>query len=207
MYVSHDRLAEGGLYGGQRRKGRSSSPAPSSKAKTDGEGEISSNTSGNREESPPDKRSEIPCRYQNCKKPSCKCWHPPVDQNCKSENRMHLWKKMFFSDMLSRGEDQQKVQESGAKGSFAKLKESTQMGCVSQDSYPRKSIQREQGKLGSKHAVKFSKSTWHHIKFRERKGPSRGVSKSVKLMSATRLLQDLRNEHKTKHCKKDAPAE
>ena len=34
---SHDKLAQGDLYGGQRRKGRSSSPAPNSKAKTDEE--------------------------------------------------------------------------------------------------------------------------------------------------------------------------
>ena len=37
---SNVRLVQGDLYGGQRRKGRSSSPAPNSKAKTDGEGEI-----------------------------------------------------------------------------------------------------------------------------------------------------------------------
>ena len=30
-------------------------------------------------------------------------------------------------------------------------------------------------KLGSKHAVKFSKGTWHQLKIRERKGPSRGI--------------------------------
>ena len=48
------------------------------------------------------------------------------------------------------------------------------MGCVSQGSYPRKSIQREPEKLGSKHTVNFSKGTWHQIKNRERKGPSRG---------------------------------
>ena len=29
--------------------------------------------------------------------------------------------------------------------------------------------------MGSKHAVKFSKSTWHQIKIRERKGPLRGI--------------------------------
>ena len=51
----------------------------------------------------------------------------------------------------------------------------TQLGCVSHDSYPRKSILRESGMLGSKHTVKFSKGTWHEIKIRERKGPSRGI--------------------------------
>ena len=39
----------------------------------------------------------------------------------------------------------------------------------------KKSILREVGKLGSKHAVTFSKGTWHHVKNRERKGPSQGV--------------------------------
>ena len=37
------------------------------------------------------------------------------------------------------------------------LKESVQLGCVSQDSYPSESVLREPGKLESKHAVKFSK--------------------------------------------------
>ena len=64
---------------------------------------------------------------------------------------------------------------SGAKGSVALLKEATQLGCVSHDSYPRKSLLREEEKLGSKHAVKFSKGTWHQIIIRERVGPPRGT--------------------------------
>ena len=39
----------------------------------------------------------------------------------------------------------------------------------------KKSILWEVGKLGSKHPVIFSKGTWHHVKIRERKGPSQGV--------------------------------
>ena len=65
--------------------------------------------------------------------------------------------------------------KSGVKGSVALLKESKQLGCVSQDSHPSKSIQRKGRRLGSNHTVKFSKGTWHHIKIREWKGPSRGV--------------------------------
>ena len=49
------------------------------------------------------------------------------------------------------------------------------LGRVSPDSHPRKSILRKEGNLGSDHAVKFSKSTWNHIKIQERKGPSLGV--------------------------------
>ena len=40
---------------------------------------------------------------------------------------------------------------------------------------PRKPSLREVGELGSNHAIKFSKGTRHHIKNRERKGPSQGV--------------------------------
>ena len=48
-------------------------------------------------------------------------------------------------------------------------------GCVSQGSYPRTSVLREPGTLGSKHTVKFSKGTWHLIEIRERNGASRGI--------------------------------
>ena len=46
---------------------------------------------------------------------------------------------------------------------------------MSADSHPRKSILRKAGKLGSKHAIKFSKGTRHQINMRERKGPSRRI--------------------------------
>ena len=55
------------------------------------------------------------------------------------------------------------------------MKETIQLGCVSKDYPGRKSVLREVSNLGSNHTVKFSKSTWHHIKIRERTGPSRGV--------------------------------
>ena len=66
-----------------------------------------------------------------------------------------------------------KSTQGGAKGSVALLQESTQLGCVSQDSCPRKSILREEGKLGSKRAVKFSKGA--DEKNSGKKGPSRGI--------------------------------
>ena len=83
--------------------------------------------------------------------------------------------KCHFRHVEAEGKPDKKLKGGGAEGSVAILKESIQLGCVSQDSYPRKSIQREPGILGSKHAVKFSKGTWHHINFRERKGPSQGI--------------------------------
>ena len=80
-----------------------------------------------------------------------------------------------FRHVEAEGKPNKRSKKGGAKGTVATLKESTQLGCVSQDSYPRKSILREPGRLGSKHAVKFSKGIWHPIKIRERKGPSRRI--------------------------------
>ena len=65
----HDKQVQEDLYGGQRRKGRSSSPAPNSKAKTDEGGENPRKHQATDNESSSDKRSKIPCRYKNCKKP------------------------------------------------------------------------------------------------------------------------------------------
>ena len=142
-------------------KGRSSSPAPNSKANTDGEGEKSSKTS--------------PYHDKKWKKPSCKFWHPLVCQNYKYEIGCKYGRKCFFRHVEAEERPSKKSKKGGAKGSVALLKESTQLGCVSQDSYPICSTLREDGKFGSKRAVKFSKGTWHQITVRARKGPSRGT--------------------------------
>ena len=99
---------------GQRRKGRSSSPAYHSKAKqTIGEG-------------------------QN--------WHPPVCQKYKSEKRMFFWQQNVISDTLRQKESPTKEQTHlMPKGQL--VQESTPLGCVSQDSYQRKSILCEPGRL------------------------------------------------------------
>ena len=62
--------------------------------------------------------------------------------------------------------------------SVALLKESIQLECVSQYCLQKKSILQEIGKLGSNHAVKFSKSTMRHAKILERKGPSQGIAQN-----------------------------
>ena len=49
------------------------------------------------------------------------------------------------------------------------------MGCISQDSYPRKSILREPEMLRSKHTVRLTNGTWHQIKILQRKSTSRSV--------------------------------
>ena len=93
-----------------------------------------------------------------------------------------------------------KSKTGGAKGSVALLKESAQLGCASQDSYPRKSIPREPGMLGSKH-------TWHQLKFWKERVHREVSSKSVHLMSVVFARQNSRTDHmRTPRPKNDAPA-
>ena len=120
-------------------------------------------------------RSQIVCRHQILKNRSCAFWLHPVCQNYKSERGCIYGDKCHFRHFEAERKPSKKSKKGGAKGSVAILKESLQLGCASQDSYPRKSILRERGNLGSKHTVEFSKSTWHQIKVRERKGPSRRI--------------------------------
>ena len=114
------------------------------------------------------------------KTPSCTFWHPPVGQNYKSETGCTYGHKCDFRHVGTNENPSSKSKKGGATGSVASLKECTQLGCVSQDSYPRKTLLREERKLGSRHAVKFSKGTWHP-KNRERKGRSRGIIQKCEL--------------------------
>ena len=109
---SHDKLAQGDLCSGQRRKGRSSSPAPFAKV-TDEGGEDSATTSGNKEESSSDKRSEIPCRYKifqkkkNCL--SCKTLTFSRVSKLQVWDQMHIWRWMPISTCWGTEKAQQKV--------------------------------------------------------------------------------------------------
>ena len=146
-------------------------PQQNRKAKTDEGWEKSSKASGNKEERSSDKRSEIPCRYRSCQNPSCKLGHPPVCQDYKSETGCRYGRKCFFRHVEAEEKPSKKSKKGGAKGSVWIIEGVSKIGlCIS-----RKSIPREKGKLGSKHAVKSSKSTWHQNLLRERKGPSQGI--------------------------------
>ena len=80
--------------------------------------------------------------------------------------------------------------------------------CVSQDGTQKKSFKLEVGKLGSKHTVTFSRGTWHHVKFLERRVHRRESFKNANLRKKFRGLQNLRKERKTKPWNKsNAPAE
>ena len=78
------------------------------------------------------------------------------------------------------------------------------MGCVSQDSHPIKSFIRKKGTSGANHAVK---GTWHQLKIRERRGPSRGIIQKCDPHEPSPCA-GLRRGHKMKPCtKKDELAE
>ena len=163
---THDSLS-GNRYKSQKGQGRSSSLVPDVKAKTDGQKPFK--RSGSRGQSPWEARSRFRCPNKSCEDPSCNCWHPPVCQNYKSETGCNYGRKCRFRHVEAE-KPSTKAKKGGAKGSVASLKEYIQLGCVSQDSQPRRSVLRQLD-----HAVKFSKGTWHHVIIRERKGPSGGT--------------------------------
>ena len=114
---------------------------------------------------------------ESVKNPSGKFWASSRVSILQVWIRVHILTMNADSDMLRQRKAPAKSRRKVVrKGSVALLKESTQLGCISQDSYPRKSILREPGRLGSTHAVKFSKGGWHaHKNSVKGKGPSRGI--------------------------------
>ena len=174
---------------------RSSSPAPYLKTKTD-EGEKNPRK---HQSSSSDTRSEIPCRYF-FKKKSCKiCTLQCVKT---TSLRLDAILEEHVRHVEAEGKPSKKSKKGGAKGTVALLKESTQLGCVSQDSYPRKSILREDGKVGSKHAVKFSEGTGHLAPHKNsgKRVHREELSKSVNLMSAVLARPALRtSQEETLH--------
>ena len=80
-------------------------------------------------------------------------------QNYKSESGAHMPTHANFDMLRQKEKPSKKSKNGGAQGSVAILEECMQLRCVSQDSYPRKSVLRDTGKLGTKRTVKFSKGT------------------------------------------------
>ena len=153
-----DTIASGNSGAGQRRTGRSSSPASHSKAQqTDGEGHKPSKGSEKKRNALWTKMKFHADSKMLKKNPSCKFRHPPVCQNYTSEKGCVHGVKCHVRHVEAEGKPSKRSKKGGAKGSVSILKESFQLSCVSQDFSPRNSVPRELGKLGSKHAVKFSK--------------------------------------------------
>ena len=74
-----------------------------------------------------------------CTDSSCDLWHLPVCQNYRSESGCTFGEQCQFRHTEAAGQPIEKSKKSGEKGSVAFLKESIQLGCVSQD-YPLKKI-------------------------------------------------------------------
>ena len=120
---------------------------------------------------------------------------------------MRFW-PCFFRHVEAEEKPSKKSKKGGAKGTVALLKESTQLGCVSQDSYPRKSILHDEGKWGSKHVVKFSKCTWHQKKSGKKGSIAGHYPKNVNLMGIVLARQNSGKDHMRRPCtKKDALVE
>ena len=118
----------------ETKKGESSSPAPRAQAQTDGK--KPSKGSGRRRESPSGKGGRIAFR-RKCTNPSCSYWRPPVCLNNKPELGCKYGETFRFRHAEVDGQPSKKSKKCDAKRSVASLKESFQLGCVSQDSHPR----------------------------------------------------------------------
>ena len=196
---SHDTQASGNRGGGQRQRTIVFSCIPF-EGKTDWRRGTKKSTqwSGKNEESSLDK-SEIPCRYRICK-------NRHVNSGILSCVKTRSLKKDVFmatnaiSDML-------RQKESPAKGQRKVVRtESTQLGCVSQCSYPRKSFPRELGIL-ERNIPSNSPRAPDTIKFGKETVYREEISQSVHLMSVVFARQNSVKDHMRRLCtKKDAPA-
>ena len=120
----------------QRQQGPSSSSAPKAKAQTDGK--IHSKSSGSRGESPSGEerfRAEISfgesVRIRHVIFGTLPCLNFQSESGCKYGDNCR------FRHVEANGQPIKKSKKSGVKGSVALLKESIQLGCVSQDSHPK----------------------------------------------------------------------
>ena len=73
--------------------------------------------------------------------------YEPVSLNYKSESGCTYGEKCGFRHVEADGQPSKKSKKGGVKGSVHFLQESIQLCCVSQDSHPRKSFVRKEGKL------------------------------------------------------------
>ena len=118
-------------------------------------------------------------------------------ENYKSETGCMYGKRCHFRHVEAEETPSKKSKNGVAKGSVALFKESSQLGCVSRDSHPRKSILRKEGKLGFESRRQLLQG--HEAptkKYGKERVHREGSFKSVNLMSAILALRSLRRGHK-----------
>ena len=111
--------------------------------------------------------------------------------------------------MLRQKEPSKRSKKGGAKGSVAILEESIQLGCVSQDSFPRKFILRGTLKIGDDQNTTSNspKVAGTQIKFGREKGPSRGVTQKCEPHERHPCANQFEERTQDETTKKGAPAE
>ena len=114
--------------------------------------------------------------------------------NCKSEEGCVFGEKCRFRHVEDYLKPNKTSKKGGAKGSVVILEESTQLGCVSQDSHPRKPIIRELGKWGSKHTV-FQGHLAPNQKIGKERDHREVISQSVHFMSVVLARRNSRTVH------------
>ena len=176
---SHDTMASGNSGAGQRRKGRSSSPASHSKAKqTDGEGQKSSKESA----------GILPC----------------VRITSLNENRRVHGDKCHFRHVEAEGKPSKKSKKGGAKGSVEILKGVQTIGLCISRFLSKKVIENWDRNTPSN----SPKAPGTILKFGKERVHGEELSKSVRLMSEVLARRNSGKDHMRRPCtKKDAPAE
>ena len=134
--LSHDRAS--GDRCDQTQKGQSCSPVRKAQTQTDGKNHQKVQVS--EEKVLLEKEAEL--RWK-CANPSCNSWHHPVCQNYKCESWYKCGNYCAFRHTEAGRQPNKKSKKSSGKGSVTLLKESTQLGCVSQGYSPKKSISAE----------------------------------------------------------------
>ena len=116
-----------------------------------------------------DRKSQILCQ-EKCNNPSCDLWR------VKSEKLVFLATNAFSDMLRNTWSPTRSRNKGGANGSLAIVKEFIQIGLCISRFLTEKIFTMCTGTVGTKHTVGFSGSTWHQIKIREIKGPSRGIT-------------------------------
>ena len=120
---------------------------------------------------------------------------PPVCQIYKSETGCKFGRACSFRHVEAEDKPSKKSKKGGAKGSVALLKESTQLGCVSQDSYPRNSIPLEKkGNWDQNTPSNFPTAPGTKQKFGKERVHRKEPFKSVNLMSVVLASQNSEKE-------------
>ena len=115
-------------------------PAPISKAETDEGRENPQKHQATKRKAVQTQGAKFRAGTKFVKNPSCKCWHPPVCQDCKSETGCKYGGTCFFRHVEAEEKPSKKSKKGGAKKISCIIDGVYTIGCVSQDSCPRKSI-------------------------------------------------------------------